>query len=661
MIGQATQTDQLMINSLRCLSIDMVQAANSGHPGLPLGAAPMAYTLFSRVLRFDPNRPDWFNRDRFILSPGHGSALQYSLLHMFGYDLPLSELKQFRQMGSLTPGHPEVGLTAGVECTTGPLGQGFANGIGMALASKWMNARYGAIVDHMVYAIVSDGDLMEGVAVEAASLAGHLGLGNLVYLYDSNDISLDGPCDKSYTEDVKGKFESMGWHVLEVADGNDIDAIHQAVEAGKSEKSKPTLVIVKTIIGFASPLAGSSKSHGAPLGADNVVTTKEALGYPSTEPFFIPDGFDKVAKEAAQRGSARSDEWDEKFAAFQAENPVLAAELKCLIEGELPDGWDRDLNELTWEDGNVATRDAGHAALNAVAAQVPWLVGGGADLGSSTKAVIKDGGDFDLDTQPSGRNIWFGVREHAMGSIVNGMCLSGLRSFGSTFLVFSDYMRGSIRLAALSHLKSLFIFTHDSVFVGEDGPTHQPVEHVEALRLIPNLAVYRPADPLETKACYRAAIANNHAAAFALTRQGVPVLNEFAEVVAEGVPRGGYVLSDAGVPQAVIVATGSEVSLALNAQTKLSEQGIGSRVVSIPCRELYMAQDAKYQQAVVPNDLPIICVEAGVSQGWVGFGNGRTFAVGINRFGESAPGDAVYAHLGMTVDHVVDAVKIALN
>lgn len=661
MLSQVTETDQLMVNALRCLSIDMVQAANSGHPGLPLGAAPMAYTLFSRVMRFDPNRPDWFNRDRFILSPGHGSALIYSLLHMFGYAVPMDELKRFRQLGSITPGHPENFMTPGIECTTGPLGQGFANGIGMAIAAKWMNGRYGSIIDHMVYAIISDGDLMEGVAVEAASLAGHLGVGNLVYLYDSNDISLDGPCEKAYTEDVRGKFEAMGWHVLEVGDGNDIGAIHQAVENGKSVKDKPTLIIVKTVIGFASPLAGSSKSHGSPLGGDNVVATKNALGYPSTEPFYVPEGFGEAAKAAAKQGSARSDEWDEKFAAFQSENPELAAELKCIMTGNMPDGWDSDLISLSWDDGKVATRDSGSDALNAIAARVPWLVGGAADLASSTKTSIKDSADFSFNNQPDGRNIWFGVREHAMGAIVNGMALSGLRAFGSTFLVFSDYMRGSIRLAALSRISSQFIFTHDSVFVGEDGPTHQPIEHVEALRLIPGLSVYRPADALETRECYRAAFRHGHAAAFALTRQGVPVLNDFAPVIAEGAGRGGYILSDSGVPSAILVASGSEVSLALEAQKVLLDQGVGTRVISMPCRELFMAQDADYRTSVVGEDLPIIVVEAGVSQGWVGIGNSRTRAVAIDRYGESAPGDEVYAHLGMTVDHVVKAAKDALG
>lgn len=644
-----------MINALRCLSIDMVQAANSGHPGLPLGAAPMAYTLFKNHIRFDPCRPDWFNRDRFILSPGHGSALNYSLLNMFGFDLPFEELKNFRQLGSKTPGHPEVGMTPGVECTTGPLGQGFANGVGMAIASKWLNGRYGSIIDHMVYAIVSDGDLMEGVAVEAASLAGHLGLGNLVYIYDSNDISLDGSCEKAYTEDVRDKFTAMGWQVLEVSDGTNVDSINQAVEAGRAEVSKPTLIIVKTVIGFGSPLAGSSKSHGAPLGVDGVAATKIALEWESNAPFYVPDSYCNVASESKARGAQMSEEWDEKFAAFQSENPVLASELTCIINGRLPKDWDAELDALNWPEGGVATRESGSAALNALANNIPWIVGGAADLASSTKTTIKCSADFSAQSQPDGRNIWFGVREHAMGAILNGMALSGLRSFGSTFLVFSDYMRGSIRLAALSHLTSLFIFTHDSVFVGEDGPTHQPIEHVEALRLIPNLDVFRPADANETRECYRTAVSNGRAAVMVLTRQNVPTLNQFDAEIRQGVCKGGYVLQDVGEPKVVIIATGSEVELALAAQTDLLKKGIGSRVVSMPCREIFLNQKEEIRNSVISPLLPIVAVEAGVSQGWVGVGSRNIKAVGINRFGESGPGDAVYGHLGMTVENVVNA------
>jgi len=651
MPGTFTRNDQLLINALRCLSIDMVQAANSGHPGLPLGAAPMAYTVYSRHLRFHPGRPDWFNRDRFILSPGHGSALLYSVLHMFGYDLPLSELKQFRQLGSKTPGHPEVGLTAGVECTTGPLGQGFANGVGMAIAERWMNGRYGSdLADYHIYGIVSDGDLMEGVAQEAASLAGHLGLGKIIYLYDSNDISLDGPCHKSYSEDTEAKFEAMNWDVHVVDDGNDVDAIDEAISLAKQNTAQPSLIIVKTEIGFGSPVAGSSKSHGAPLGADNVLLTKQALGWENHEPFYVPEGFGDVASEAVKVGEMLAKAWDEKFEALRANNHELWRELECLITGDLPSDWDSEISDLVWPDGSVATRDAGQAALNAIANKVPWLVGGAADLASSTKTIIKSSGDFDLETEPTGRNIWFGVREHAMGSIVNGIALSGLRPVGSTFLVFSDYMRGAIRLAALNVIDSMFVFTHDSVFVGEDGPTHQPIEHVAALRLIPNLLVYRPADALETAACYKDAFARGGASAMILTRQGLPVLNEYADVVRDGVSQGGYVLSGVDSPQVCFVATGSEVTLALAAQKLLETEGITSSVISVPCRELFMGD-------CIPEGVPCVTIEAGVTQSWGGFGKGKTVSIGIDRFGESGPGDAVYEHLNMTVDHVVKIAK----
>jgi transketolase len=618
----------------------------------------MVYTVFSRFLRFDPSRPDWVGRDRFILSPGHGSALLYSVLHLFGYDLSLDDLKQFRQLGSKTPGHPESFMAPGVECTTGPLGQGFANGVGMAIASRWMTARYGELFNHTVYAVVSDGDLMEGVAVEAASLAGHLGLGNLVYLYDSNDICLDGETGKTYTEDVTGKFAAMGWQVLHVEDGNDVEAIARAVDSAKGETSRPSLVIVKTVIGFGSPVAGSSKSHGAPLGQDGVLSTKRSMEYGSMDAFWLPDGFGDVARESRNRGELLSNSWDEQFAGWSSENPDLAMEVRSIGSGTLPDGWDSDLSALRWEDGSVATRDSGHAALNAIASKVPWLVGGGADLASSTKALIKGGGDFDQSVE--GRNIWFGVREHAMGAIVNGMAHAGLRPFGSTFLVFSDYMRGSLRLAALSKLSSLFIFSHDSVFVGEDGPTHQPIEHVESLRLIPGMAVYRPADALETVECYRLAVERGRAACLILTRQGVPVLNQYADLVQSGCAKGGYLLVEKAGAQATLVATGSEVSLALAAAALIAEKGVSVNVASIPCRELFLAQPSEYQAGVLGGGL-IVALEAGRGSGWSGIANPRVSTVTIDRFGESGPGQAVYEHLQMTPDHVVESVLARLG
>lgn len=652
--------DQTAVDTLRTLSIDMVQAANSGHPGLPLGAAPMAYTVFRRILKFNPSDPDWFDRDRFILSAGHGSALVYSLLHLFGYDLSLDELKNFRQIGSKTPGHPENFMTKGIECTTGPLGQGFATGVGMAIAESWLAARYnqgGAkVVDHFTYAIVSDGDLMEGVAMEAASLAGHLGLGKLIYLYDSNDISLDGPCSLSFGEDTAKKFEAVNWHVQTVEDGNDLDAIESAILAAQKVTDKPSLVIVKTIIGYASPLAGSSKSHGSPLGPENVAKTKEALSWPHTEPFTVPDEVKAVADEAKTRGEQAQTAWQNEFAKLEAARPDLAQELKTIQSGNLPADWQKALDELTFE-GGVATRDAGGKALNAIAENLPWLVGGAADLAGSTKTHFNDSTNFAKDDH-SGRNLYYGVREHAMGAIVNGLCLHGLRGFGSTFLVFSDYMRGAVRLSALSRLNAFHVFTHDSVFVGEDGPTHQPIEHVAALRLIPGLEVWRPADAYETVESWREVISAGKASAIVETRQNLPALNDHRDQIRKGSQKGAYVLHEpAEQLRAILVATGSEVDLALKSAAALQNEGIPVRVVSMPCRERFEDQPATYQNTILPPDLPCVSIEAGVTQGWgdiVGR-NGRS--IGIDRYGESGPGEKVYAHLGMTIDAVVQAVK----
>lgn len=650
--------DQIAINTLRTLSIDMVQSANSGHPGLPLGAAPLAYTVYQKFLKFNPADPEWFDRDRFILSPGHGSALIYSLLHLFGYEVELNELKQFRQLGSNTPGHPEFGMTPGIECTTGPLGQGFANGIGMAIAEQWLASRYNVggakVVDHYTYAIVSDGDLMEGVAIEAASLAGHLKLGKVIYLYDSNDISLDGPCDLSYTEDVKGKFESMGWQVLECADGNDLESLESAIQSAQQETEKPSLIVVKTEIGYASPLAGSSKSHGAPLGAEAVAATKTELGFDPSKSFFVPDEVKSLAISATDKGHDLVTNWDSELEKLRAFDPNLANEIIAISEGELPDNWEKHLDEITFE-GKIATRDSGSTALNAIGKSIPWLIGGAADLASSTKTAIKDSPAF-TPQDPSGRNIFFGVREHAMGAIVNGMALHGLRPFGSTFLVFSDYMRGSIRLAALTQISSTFVFTHDSVFVGEDGPTHQPIEHVSALRLIPNLEVWRPADAYETLEAWRNIVKTGSTACLALTRQGVPTLPD-RELVKEGCANGGYILQDHPQAKAVIVATGSEVSLALETATKLAAEDIHVRIVSMPCREVFAMASPDYQEEVLPMDLPCIAVEAGVSTDWYCIAD---LVVGIDSFGESGPGDMVYRHLGMTPENIAEAVKSVL-
>lgn len=662
MTTTAPTLDRLAVNTLRTLSIDMVQAANSGHPGLPLGAAPMAYCLYKNFLRFHPQNPQWFNRDRFILSPGHGSALLYSLLHVFGYDLCLSELKNFRQVGSKTPGHPENFMTPGVECTTGPLGQGFANGVGMAIAEAWLADRYNqggaTVVDHFVYGIVSDGDLMEGVALEAASLAGHLKLGKIIYLYDSNDISLDGPCELSFHEDTAAKFTSLGWHVQEVHDGNDLEALSAAVSSAQTVIDKPSLIIVKTVIGFASPLAGSSKSHGSPLGPDNVAATKKELGWEYADPFTVPDEIAALGKSAADQGQILVDAWQAEADKLAAYSQDLADELHLISQRGLPDDWLADLNSLEF-DGSVATRDAGGKVLNALASKIPWLVGGAADLSGSTKTVFNNSGRFSASDH-AGRNIYYGVREHAMGAVVNGMCLSGLRAFGSTFLVFSDYMRGAVRLSALSKINAFHVFTHDSVFVGEDGPTHQPIEHVEALRLIPQLSVWRPADAYETKESWKAILSLGGAHCVVETRQNLPVLSEFRDTIQNKSAKGGYVLKPATNAQAVLVATGSEVSLALDAADLLAKEGISASVVSMPCRDQFLAQPASYRNQVVPTNLPVFSAEAGVTGGWAQITRDPSHCLGIDRYGESGPGDEVYAHLGMSAQALADMVKSAL-
>ena len=620
----------------------------------------MAYCLFRRIMNFNPSDPKWFNRDRFILSAGHGSALIYSLLNQFGYDLPLSELKNFRQVKSKTPGHPENFMTPGIECTTGPLGQGFANGVGMAIAEAWMAERYNVgqakVVDHYTYAIVSDGDLMEGIAMEAASLAGHLGLGKLIYLYDSNDISLDGPCDLSYGEDVAAKFRAVNWHVTEVEDGNDIIAIEEAVRQSQAVKDQPSLIIVKTIIGFGSPLAGSSKSHGSPLGADNVAQTKQALGWPYSEPFTLPKELDEISNEAKASGETKQKEWAWELEQLRSHNPELAGEIDAILVGTVPSGWDSGLDELKFE-GSVATRDAGGKALNAIASSLPWLIGGAADLAGSTKTHFSDSPRFSIPDR-HGRNLYYGVREHAMGAIVNGLNLHGMRAFGSTFLVFSDYMRGAIRLMALSRLSAFHVFTHDSIFVGEDGPTHQPIEHVAALRLIPDLHVWRPADAYETVEAWRATIGNNKPATIVETRQGLPTLTDYHGQVKTGTKHGAYVLYEPSQEiQAVIIATGSEVSLALDAVQQLQSQGIAARVVSMPCREVFELQSEAYQMSVLPADLPRVSVEAGVTTGWGDIVGLNGIKIGIDRYGESGPGEEVYKVVGMTVERVVEAVK----
>ena len=649
--------DDLCVKTLRFLAVDQVEAARSGHPGMPLGAAPMAYVLFDRFLKHNPGNPRWFDRDRFILSAGHGSALLYAMLHLTGYDLPLDELRRFRQMGSRTPGHPEYGHTPGVDATTGPLGQGFAMGVGMAVAEAHLAAvtnRPGAeVVDHFTYAIVSDGDLMEGASSEAASLAGTLGLGKLVYLYDDNHISIEGSTDLAFTEDVAARFEAYHWHVQKVEDGNDLGAIEAAIAAARRETARPSLIVVRTHIGFGSPKQDTAGAHGEPLGADATKATKEAAGWPD-EPFHVPAEVREYMGRAVRRGEAAEAEWRHRLASLGKADPQAAATFGRLVDGRLPDGWESRVPQFPAGGKPQATRSSSGTVINALAGILPELVGGSADLAPSTKTLIKDSPGFSR-SHPEGRNLHFGVRELAMGAMVNGMALhGGIRPYGATFLVFSDFARPAIRLAALMQCPSLFVFTHDSVGVGEDGPTHQPVEHALALRAIPGLLVFRPADANETAETWRTAIALGRPAAFLLTRQDLPVLDAAAVSMGTGFARGGYVLSDPseGTARVVLAATGSEVSLALQARDLLAADGIPSRVVSIPCRDLFEEQDGAYRRSVLPSGVPVLTVEAGRTMGWRAVAGSSGDCLGIDRFGESAPGKEVFRHFGFTPENV---------
>ncbi len=671
----SAHTDLIAIDTLRFLAVDMVQQANSGHPGMPMGAAPMAYTLWDRFLRFDPADPAWPNRDRFVLSAGHGCALLYSLLHLTGYDLPMSELESFRQWGSRTPGHPEHGLTPGVEATTGPLGQGFANAVGMALAEESLAAHFNrpghTVVDHHTYVLCSDGDLMEGVSAEAASLAGHLGLGKLIALWDDNRISIEGSTDLAFTEHTVLRFEAYGWHVERVADGTDAEAIEAAIKAARRVTDRPSFIAIRTEIGHGSPgKQGSASAHGEPLGVDEVRLTKESLGWPLEPAFHVPDEALAHFRTMGARGADLHAAWQERFGKYRDEYPQLAAEFTRRMRGERAPGFDDALPVFTAGDGALATREASGKVMNALADSVPELMGGSADLAPSTKTLLTGLGDFS-DDQRDGRNLRFGVREHAMGSIVNGMAYhGGFVPYGSTFLIFSDYMRPPIRLAALTGLHVVHVFTHDSVGLGEDGPTHQPVEHLVALRAIPNAVLLRPADPNETAAAWRVALTeSNRPVLLALSRQKLPVLDpvEFPGV-AEGVARGGYTLADAArgaAPRAVVIASGSEVHVALAARETLAAAGIPVRVVSMCSTGLFAEQAEEYRRSVVPADVPAVSIEAGVTLGWRGYldsagPDSAITALGIDRFGASAPGDTVMREFGMTPEAVVQAVRAAL-
>lgn len=656
------------INTIRFLSADGVQAANSGHPGLPMGTAAMAYTLWTRHLRHNPANPQWANRDRFILSGGHGSMLVYSLLHLTGYDLGLDELKEFRQWNSRTPGHPEYGLTPGVEATTGPLGQGFANGVGMAMAEAHLAAVFNrpghTIIDHYTYAIVTDGDLMEGVTAEAASLAGHLKLGKLVYLYDDNNITIEGSTGITFTEDRAARFAAYGWQVLYVADGQDVAAIDRAISEAKTD-ARPTLIVVRTTIGYGLPTrAGTAKAHGEPPGNDELDGAKEQLGWPLEPRFYIPDEALSFFRQAVADGAAREAEWQARFDAYRAAHPELAAELARRLAGELPNGWAEGLPEFPADPKGVATRASSGKVLNALAARLPELFGGSADLAPSTKTWIDSDPSFDLDH--SGRNVHFGVREHAMGAIVNGLAYhGGFIPYGATFLVFSDYMRPPIRLAALSHLGSITVFTHDSIGVGEDGPTHQPIEHLAALRAIPHLLVLRPADANETREAWKSAIRHrDRPSALALTRQSLPTLDRAVMAPASGLHRGAYVLADLGDgrPEIILMASGSEVSLIVEAGRQLAEQGHVVRLVSFPSWELFAEQDEAYQAEVLPPDITRrVAVEAGVALGWHRWVSDAGRVLALDRFGASAPAEVVFEQLGLTSGRVLAAAEALLR
>jgi transketolase len=653
------EIDKLCISTLRLLAVDMVEKAKSGHPGLPLGAAPMAYIIYNRVMRYNPKNPQWFNRDRFVLSAGHGSALQYSMLHLTGYDLSLDDLKSFRQYNSRTPGHPEHGETPGIEATTGPLGQGFAMGVGMAIAEQYLAAHFNRdafpIIDHYIYEIVSDGDLMEGVSAEAASLAGHLKLSKLIYLYDDNDISIDGNTRITFTEDVGKRFEAYGWFVQRVADGNDIDAIEKAITNAKIQTRKPSIIICKTHIGYGSPKQDTPGVHGEPLGAEAMKKTKEFYGWPPDAAFHIPAEALEHFRQALPRGEKCEAEWNELLKRYEQAYPELATELKQVISNKLPNDWDSELPKFEPADGAMATRDVCGKVMNAIAKKYAMLIGGSADLAASTKTDLKDGGDFSPENR-SGRNIRFGIREHAMGSICNGISLhGGLIPYTGTFLVFSDYMRPAIRLAALMKTHVIFIFSHDSIGLGEDGPTHQPIEHMMSLRTIPNLVLFRPADANETSAAWKLAMALNGPSVMITSRQKLPTLDSDKYKIFANFQRGGYIMVDSAkkIPDIVLIASGSEVSLILSAREKLSERGIDARVVSMPSCEMFDCQSKEYRMSVLPPDIPKLAVEAGSPLGWYKYLGANGDVIGLERFGASAPGDIVMKELGFSVENVI--------
>jgi len=663
--------DQVCINTIRLLAADMVQKAGSGHPGLPMGSAAMAYVLWKKFLHFNPENPNWFNRDRFILSAGHGCALQYALLHLTGYDLSMDELKQLRQWDSLTPGHPEYGRTPGIEATTGPLGQGFSNAVGMAIAEKALSARYNDtgynIVDHYTYAIASDGDLMEGISSEAGSLAGHLRLGKLIVLYANNHISIEGDTDLAFTEDRMKRFEAFQWHTQSIEDGNDIAAIEEAINNAREEHERPSIIEVRTHIGYGSPnKQDTAAAHGKALGEEEVKLTKKNLGWPEDKTFYVPEEAKEHFEQIGHFGRAREAEWNKLLEQYQKKYSSKAKELKRILDGKLPDNWSGDLPEFTTDDGPAATRNASGKVLNALANKIPELIGGSADLAGSNKTTIDDAGDFEAGT-PEGTNMHFGVREHAMGGILNGMALhGGLLPFGATFLIFSDYMRPPMRLASMNSLHVIYVFTHDSIGLGGDGPTHQSVEQLVGLRAIPGMTVIRPADANETREAWKVAVSHKDGpVALVLTRQGLPVIDpgEYQNI-AKDLDKGGYTLYESSSdekPDVILTATGSEVHLTLEAAKKLEKEDLNIRVVSLPSWNLFNKQDDSYRKKLFPENVPIVAVEAGASLGWKPYVGDAITTISVDKYGASAPGETVMKKYGFTVSNICDKVHSVLS
>ncbi|MFN2633535.1 MAG: transketolase [Thermoanaerobaculia bacterium] len=658
--------DELCVDTIRTLAIDAVQKAESGHPGLPLGAAPMAYVLWQKYLKHDPRDPKWPDRDRFVLSAGHGCMLLYCLLHLTGYDLSLDDLKSFRQWGSKTPGHPEYLDTPGVEATTGPLGQGTANAVGMAIAERMLASHFNRpeheIVNHRTFALVSDGDLMEGISSEVSSLAGHLGLGRLVYLYDSNQVTLDGPTSVTFTEDVARRYDAYGWQVLHVDNGNtDLDAIDNAIGAAIAEVSRPSLIVIKTTLGYGSPnKGGTSEAHGSPLGVEEVARTKKALGWVSEEPFYVPPESLEHFRKAVAKGEAAKNDWSDRFSRYAKAFPELAAEWPRWMNGDLPEGWDAKLPQFAAGE-KEATRTAAGKAMNAIGDTVPWLIGGDADLGTSTNTVLKKFASFEAGTG-TGRNVHFGVREHAMAGIANGISYhGGLRPFVATFFCFSDYMRPSVRLAALNELPDIFVWTHDSIGLGEDGPTHQPVEHLSSLRAMPKMTIIRPGDANEAVEAWRVTMGRKRGpVGLVLCRQKLPVIDRTKYAPASGLARGAYTLAEGSAkpPRLILIATGSEVALALASRETLEAEGVSTRVVSMPSWEIFLEQDAAYREEVLPRSVGArLAIEAGASFGWHRWVGDRGDTVTIDRYGASAPGEIVLKALGFSVENVVKKAK----